>query len=286
MTTLITGGTGKTGLALAKLLHAANRSLVIATRAGEAPKPFKAIKFDWFNSETHEAALSDNSIDRVYIVGPPGINDPAVVISFIDLAISKGVKRFVLLSASQYEPSATSETASGVIHQHLLDKGVDYAILRPTWFIQNFGYAYANSIKERNEITSSAQDGRIPFISTEDIAQAAFESLTAEKSPNKDIFIVGPEALSYDDAAKIASSVLGRPIVYKRVTIEEQLAFYISLGIPSDYSKLLAELDADVVQGREEAIFKDKKLVDEGRKFVGRHTVLAYFQENKDVWTK
>lgn len=66
---------------------------------------------------------------------------------------------------------------------------------------ENFGANFVVGIKEHNQIFSAAQDGRIPWISTEDIAQAAFESLTAEPSPNKDIFIVGPELHSYAEVS-------------------------------------------------------------------------------------
>lgn len=136
MTTLITGGTGRSGLSLAKFLQAANRPVVIASRSGEAPKPFKAAKFDWYDSKTYENALSDNSIDRVYIVGPPGSKDSAIIIAFIYFAISKGVKRFVLMSASHFKPQAESYVPASVVHKYLLDKGVDYVVLRPTWFIR------------------------------------------------------------------------------------------------------------------------------------------------------
>ncbi|PPQ87278.1 hypothetical protein CVT25_004717 [Psilocybe cyanescens] len=269
MTTLITGGTGRSGLSLAKLLQGANRPVIIASRSGEAPKPFKAVKFDWFDSKTYENALSDSSIDRVYIVGPPGSADSSVLISFIDLAVSKGVKRFVLLSATVFEPQTNSAIPASVVHQYLLDKGVDYVVLRPTWFIQNFGASFLVSIKENNEVFSAAQDGRLPWVSTEDIGQAAFEALTAEPSPNKDIFVVGPELHSYADAAKIASSVLGRTINYKRFTVEEQTAFYTQLGVSPEYAKLLAEMDRGIEEGHEEALFNDPKTAAEGRKFIG-----------------
>ncbi|PPQ79608.1 hypothetical protein CVT25_003489 [Psilocybe cyanescens] len=95
MTALITGGIERLGLSLAKLLQNANRPVIIASRSGEAPSPFQVVKFDWFDSKTFENALSDNFIDRVYIVGPPGSVNSSVIISFIDFAISKAVKRLM-----------------------------------------------------------------------------------------------------------------------------------------------------------------------------------------------
>jgi len=138
MSTLITGGTGKTGAILAKLLHAANRPFVVASRSGMAPEPFKAVTFDWFNPSTFENPfkLTDiPNIDRIYLVLPQVFDSVQYVSPFIDLAISKGVKRFVLLTSTQLR---AGEPAHGMVHQYLLDKGVDYAVLRPSWFIGKF----------------------------------------------------------------------------------------------------------------------------------------------------
>src|SRR4051812_4832949 len=100
-TILVIGGTGKTGLPLAKLLQASNHSFLLTSRSGNAPEPFtgKGVKFDWHDESTYENPFkADSKIDRVYII-LPFIDDPyALAKTFIDLSISKGVKRFVLLS--------------------------------------------------------------------------------------------------------------------------------------------------------------------------------------------
>ena len=46
------------------------------------------------------------------------------------------------------------------------------------------------------------KDGRVPFISVEDIAQAAYDALVSKESPNKDYYIVGPELFSYDEVSE------------------------------------------------------------------------------------
>ena len=66
---------------------------------------------------------------------------------------------------------------------------------------ENFATNLAYSIKENNEISSATGEGKIPLVAVEDIAQAAFNALTAEKAPNKDYFLVGPELWSYDEVS-------------------------------------------------------------------------------------
>ena len=137
MTVLVTGGTGKTGLILSRLLKEANQSVLICSRSGTAPNPYKAVKFDWFDDKTFENPFKmDSNIDRVYLVVPSVIGQLCSVKPFIDLAISKGVKRFVLLTASQVEIRSPVLTLMGLVHEYLLDIKVDYTVLRPTWFMR------------------------------------------------------------------------------------------------------------------------------------------------------
>jgi uncharacterized protein YbjT (DUF2867 family) len=55
------------------------------------------------------------------------------MIAFVDLAIKHGVKRFVMLTGS--EASRGGGVGSGGTWQHLEDTGVEYCVLRATWFM-------------------------------------------------------------------------------------------------------------------------------------------------------
>ena len=69
-------------------------------------------------------------------------------------------------------------------------------------FTENFGNYFYATIRDQNEISGVAKDGRMPFVSVNDIAQAAYDALISEKSPNKDYYIVGPELFSFDEVRK------------------------------------------------------------------------------------
>ncbi|KAF4610025.1 hypothetical protein D9613_010529 [Agrocybe pediades] len=303
MTTLITGGTGKTGSALARLLYAANRPFIVASRSGQAPEPFKSVVFNWHDAGTFENPFKvDPSIDRVYLVIPPGMDMMSFAGPFIDLAIVKGVKRFVLLTSTK---SVAGGPAHGKVHQYLLDKGVDYAVLKPTWFMgelvpilslngkelkmalflaatENFAHSYYRSIMDKDEISSATGDGKMPWVSCEDIAQAAFNELTAEKISNKEYFMLGPELHSCSEAAKILSSVLGREITHRKNTVEQQVEEFKKMGMPEPVGKALAFAQTSVAEGKE-AVFMDEP---EDRKYVGKRTLEQYFRENRHVWMK
>ncbi|KAF8815579.1 NAD(P)-binding protein [Phlegmacium glaucopus] len=282
MTILVTGGTGGTGLILARLLKERNHSFLVTSRSGTAPSPYKAVKFDWFDDKTFGNPFkADSSIDRVYLVFMPAVVDQLTIAKpFIDLAISKGVKRFVFLSASQVE---IGSPAMGKIHKYLLDVKVDYTVLRPTWFMENFGTDYCPSIRRQNEVFGVAKDGRVPFVSVEDIAQAAYDALVSKISPNKDYYIFGPELFSYDQAAELLTGILGRKIMYRRISVDEAKKTFIGLGMDPEYVEWVVHLESDLAKGVEEDAFK---FADKNKKVVGRHTLSEYFEANKDIWVK
>jgi len=55
------------------------------------------------------------------------------------------------------------------------------------------------TIGTMNKILTACGDGRIPFISADDIAEVAFRALTDKASHNCDHRVLGPELLTYDD---------------------------------------------------------------------------------------
>ncbi|KAK0202264.1 hypothetical protein DFS33DRAFT_1066066 [Desarmillaria ectypa] len=99
MTILLTGGTGTTATRIARLLQDAHEPVLLTSRKGVVPAPFKAVKFDWYDPSTFENVFTiDPNINRIYLVAPEGSADMlAPMKPFIDLSVKKGVKRLVLL---------------------------------------------------------------------------------------------------------------------------------------------------------------------------------------------
>ena len=197
MTTLLLGGTGRTSTRIASLLDRANLPYIPASRSSSA------CRFDWLDESTYANPFSHNNIDNnpaitaVYLIAPAVTDIFTPVKKFIDLAREKGVKRFVLISASVLEAGGP---AHGKVHEYLAGLGVEYAVLRPTWFMENFSEGmHLRTVKEEGKVYSAAGDGKIPWISVEDIAAVGYRALVGQPSLNADPIILGPELLSYDD---------------------------------------------------------------------------------------
>ncbi|KAI1075027.1 putative ergot alkaloid A [Whalleya microplaca] len=255
-TVLLLGGTGKVASRIAPLLQAANIPSQIASRSGSAPAGFTGVKFDWKDESTWAGALSASPpVSAVFIVAQGVMDSVPTIQAFIDLAVSRGVARFVLLSATIIPEDGPM---TGQVHRYLRELGdqgkISWGVLRPTWFQENFSEQeqHLRSLKDENKIYSSTGPGRIPWVSASDIAGVGFAALTAPEPPNRDYLIVGPDLLTYNELAETFASVLGRPITYHELTEPELSARFQSFGVPAEYAPVLAAADGFVRQGGEE----------------------------------
>src|SRR5829696_4631541 len=121
-TTLVLGGTGKTGRRVAQRLRVRGVPTRVGSRSGEPP-------FDWEEEATWAPALED--VGSVYVSYYPDLAVPgavAAVRSFAELAVENGARRLVLLSG-RGEPEA--ERAERALQEVVDAKaGAEWTILR------------------------------------------------------------------------------------------------------------------------------------------------------------
>ncbi|MFF3245315.1 NmrA family NAD(P)-binding protein [Streptomyces sp. NPDC002870] len=248
-TTLVIGATGTTGRRVAAGLIAEGHRVKAAGRSATPVEGTQAVRFDWNEPATHVDAL--DGVDRVYLIPPIGASDPAaVMLPFLRQARAAGVHRAVLLSSSAIPVGGP---AVGQVHQALPGLFEQWAVLRPSWFMQNFtgSTPHARSISEDGAILTASGDGRVGFIDAEDIAAVAVRALTDEQAPNTDLILTGSQTLSYDDVAAVITEVTGRPVVHQRLTFE-QLRDRWAAEIPLEFATMLAGMDRAIADGAED----------------------------------
>jgi uncharacterized protein YbjT (DUF2867 family) len=236
-TTLVLGGTGKTGRRVVERLAARGLPVRVGSRSGEPP-------FDWEDEATWVPALRD--VQSVYVSYYPDLAVPgavAVVRSFAKLATRSGVQRLVLLSG-RGEPEA--ERAERVVQE----AGVQRTILRSTWFMQNFSEDYMLEHVLSGEIRLPAGDVPTPFLDADDIADAAVTALTEDRHAGQLYELTGPRSLTFAEAAAEIAEATGREIRYVPVSLEEHAAEAAEHGVPAEVVELLTYLFGEVVDGR------------------------------------
>lgn len=60
---------------------------------------------------------------------------------------------------------------------------------------------HLRGVRDESKVYSATGNGKIPWVSADDIAAVAVRTLTDEKSHNTDYLVLGSELLSYDEVS-------------------------------------------------------------------------------------
>jgi uncharacterized protein YbjT (DUF2867 family) len=239
-TTLVLGGTGKTGRRVAKRLEARGLPVRVGSHSGEPP-------FDWEDRTTWAPAL--RGVESVYVTYYPDLAVPGAVAAvrlFSSLAVGARVRRLVLRSGR-----GEAERAELAL-QEVVDAraGAEWTILRSTWFMQNFSEDYMLEHVLSGEIRLPAGDVPTPFLDADDIADVAVAALTDEGHAGQLYELTGPRSLTFAEAAAEIAAATGHEVRYVPVSLEEHAAEAAEHGVPAEVVELLTYLFDEVVDGR------------------------------------
>lgn len=236
-TTLVAGGTGKTGRRVVQRLTARGVPVRVGSRSGEPP-------FDWEDATTWAPVL--DGVRAAYVAYYPDLGVPGadeVVGSFARLAVERGVRRLVLLSGR-------GEEGAEVAEQAVRDAGAEWTILRSTWFSQNFSEDYLLGPVRSGEVALPAIDVVEPFVDADDVADVAVAALTQEGHGGRLYELTGPRLLTFEQAIAEIAAASDRDIRFVPVTIEEYGSELARVGLPGKFVELLTYLFSEVLDGR------------------------------------
>jgi uncharacterized protein YbjT (DUF2867 family) len=236
-TTLVVGGTGKTGRRVAERLQARDLPVRIGSRSGAPP-------FDWEDRSTWAPALQGTAAAYVSYfpdLAVPGA--PEAIAAFAEQALAAGTRRLVLLSGRGEEEAQRAEQA-------LAETDAEWTIVRCSWFSQNFSESYLLEPVLAGEVVLPAGDVPEPFVDADDIADVAVAALTQEGHAGRLYELTGPRLLTFADAVGEIARASGREIRFVPVTIEQYAGALAEHGLPDDVVALITYLFAEVLDGR------------------------------------
>jgi len=234
---LVLGATGKTGRRVAANLEAQG---IPVRRGSRSATP----SFDWNNEATWDACL--NGVQAVYINYAPDLAMPGATDSiqtFVDKAKRSGVRRLVLLSGRGEEEAQACERI-------VQDSGIDWNIVRASWFNQNFSEGAFVEMVQAGQITLPDVDTPEPFVDADDIAEVATVALTQPGHAGEVYEVTGPRMLTLADLAAELAHATGRTISYVPVPHEAFVEGIRQSGAPKDVVWMLDYLFATVLDGR------------------------------------
>ncbi len=234
---LVLGGTGKTGRRVAERLESRGVPTRIASRAGDPG-------FDWNDQSTWRATLE--GVEAAYITYAPDLAIPgatSTIRDFVEIAVERGVRRLVLLSGRGEEEAQLCERI-------VQDAGVEWTVVRASWFNQNFSEGEFLGMVLDGAITLPAADIPEPFVDVDDIADVAVAALT-EDSHNGEIYeVTGPRMLTFTEVAQEISRAAGRDVRFIQISKEAFAGAIADSGAPEEIAWLLNYLFDTVLDGR------------------------------------
>ncbi|MGH1373773.1 MAG: NAD(P)H-binding protein [Cellvibrionaceae bacterium] len=236
-TIAVVGSTGKTGSRVLSQLQC----LGYATRALSR---CSTSVFDWSDRSTWSKALE--GAVSTYVSYFPDLAVPQSeddIRAFVDVAKTQGVKHIVLLSGRGEEGA---EKAERVVQ----DSGLDWNIIRASWFMQNFSESFMLDGLKAGELLLPESKADEPFIDVDDIAEVAVAALIRSELRNQLLEVTGPELLSFKVCVDSIAKASGRNIGFQEVPIDDYLVAAREQGLTEDMAWLIRELFVEVLDGR------------------------------------
>lgn len=235
--TLILGGTGTTGRRVADRLTAHGVPIRLGSRSATPP-------FDWEDETTWAPAL--RNVTAAYLVYYPDLVVPGAVDTvrrFVELAVSSGAHRLVLLSGRGEKQAQRAEQA-------LIESGADWTIVRSAFFAQNFSEkAFVDLIRSGMVALPAPETGE-PFVDADDIADVVVAALTEDGHSGQLYELTGPRLLTFAEAVAEIATAANREVRYLQITPEHFLATLTEDGLPGDFAAALTEVLSTVLDGR------------------------------------
>ncbi|MFJ5590751.1 NmrA family NAD(P)-binding protein [Streptomyces noursei] len=240
-TTLILGGTGRTGSLLADALARRGSTTRTAARSGAD------VRFDWDDPATHTTALV--GADRLYLVTPTmRVRYADQVSAFLDLAEAAGVRHVTYLGVYNAD-QAPPEVDIAAVEADLASRStITHSVLRPSWVMQNFADGHIPVID--GVITVPSVGNTEAFVDAADIAEVAAETLMHPEAHAGTVYsLTGPQALTFDDVADTIGSVSSRSVAYRDIDQEMWISGAIAAGVPADYAVMMRWLTSAIIAG-------------------------------------
>ncbi|MFD3568702.1 NmrA family transcriptional regulator [Streptomyces sp. NPDC058667] len=237
-TFLVTSATGKTGRRVAERLAARGATVRAGSRTGSTP-------FDWEDPATWAPAL--RGADAAYVAYYPDLAAPGAVeamSTFGRLAAESGVRRLTVLSGRGEPEALVAEEALRTAAD-----GVELAVVRASFFAQNFTEGMLAEGVAEGELVFPAGDTAEPFIDVDDLADVIVETLTADGHAGRVHEVTGPRPMGFAEVAAEISRASGRPVVYRAMPEAEYAGLLAGFGLPEAEAGWLAALFATLLDG-------------------------------------
>jgi uncharacterized protein YbjT (DUF2867 family) len=286
MMILITGATGNVGKEITPLLFEKGIPFRAFVRSREEAEKLRQRGAQAFVGDLSNAGDIDKSleqIDTVYLLSAFSPQIPELEKKFVDIAKSRGSIRIVKHSVLEADP-ADGELLfgwHGKAETYLINSGLDYTILRPNAFQQNF-FQHAGTIVSDGAFYAPMENAAISHIDVRDIAGVAVSLLLDAKHHHQVYEITGPESLTYAQVAEKLSQVTGTSVRFVNISLDALRQGALANGLPEIVVQAFVDLYVSYQKG------KSRKVTDTVKQLTGKEPrkITDFFRENSSAFKK
>lgn len=275
---LVVGASGTVGRELTSQLKK-DGFRVRATTSKKVNATDELVHVNLATGEGIKAAFE--GVDRAFLLSPPGYSDQYAMLSpLIQEAKRRGLKKVVLMTAMGANASDSTPFRRAEID--LEKSGLNYNIIRPNWFLQNFNTFWVYGINELSKIALPAGNAKVSFIDSRDISATAAKLIADGKFDRQAFDLTGPEAVDHSEVAAAISKVAGRKIEYTEISPEELKRTLLGAGLAEDYVDFMNLIFGFLKQGY------NARLTSSVQEITGSkpRSLTQYVEDHKNIWTR
>lgn len=255
MTLLVTAASGQLGRLVidALLQRGVPASDIVAgvrtpSKAEDlAARGVSVVELDYARPQTLAPAFE--GVDRVLLISGTDADRVSGHRNVISAARDAGVERLVYSSAPRVDEI---DYALGADHrateEAIAASGLSATVLRHNWYTENYLDAVGRAA-DTGEIVAAVGDARVASASRRDYAEALALALATDDLAGRTLEVGGDVAWTYDELAHAATEVLGRPVTYTAVTIEQLTAGLEAAGLDAGTAAFVAGIDDAIARG-------------------------------------
>ncbi|MGN6186956.1 MAG: NmrA family NAD(P)-binding protein [Thermoanaerobaculia bacterium] len=257
----VAGVSGHTGSVVAEELLRRGEKVRVLVRDEAKGEPWKAK-----GAEVAIAPIDDEraltkaltGVDGAYLLNPTPLQATDMITKSKEIgdvwarAIkASGVKHVVFLSSigAQHESGTGPIRGLHQIEQRLLPLGINLTLLRPTYFLENWGTSLGPAQADGVLPSFLPADLRFPQIATKDIGMAAADALLNPPDGVRILELAGPEDYTPTDIANAVGNILGKPVNVGVGPLEAVVPALTSFGISEHIAGLFREMYEGLISG-------------------------------------
>lgn len=258
---VVLGATGHTGSVVAKALLARKLPVRVVVRSADQGASWNAK-----GAEVAIASLDDvpaltkafQGAVGLYLLVPPNYGATAWLAAqrqrmdqAAEAVKTSGISHVVFLSSigGQIPEGTGPIRAARYGEQKLGSVAQNLTILRPCYFMENWGPGIA-MVKDQGILpTFIAPAAKIPMISTRDIGRVGAESLITGGRGKQIVELAGPEEYSPEQAAAALSQILGKAVSAQFAPLSAVVPTFKSFGFSDEAARLFEEMYTSFSKG-------------------------------------